>query len=237
MAAGHGDLGFEEAAKRVPFLRALSGPQLERLRPYVKLRRIGPAQRIWHEGDPTADFTFLLRGRAKLVKAGQAGRDAIVDLCGSGELLCSSAVSCFSPYCCSAACLDGAVEVLAIPRREVLDLLEGSPAAARAFVREIAGREMRLARRIGQLSSGQLERRIATLLLHLAEDSGTPEGERSVRIPIALKRQDLADLCSARLETTIRTMRRLGRLGIVRSRPRGFVVDRPALERIARGEG
>ena len=230
-------LDFDKAVQRVPFLRALSGTQLDRLRPCSRLRRVGRGQRVWLEGDPTAEFTFLLQGRAKLVKAGQAGRDAIIDLCSSGDLLCSSAVSCSAPYCCSATALDEAVDVLAIPRRDVLDVLERIPEASRAFVHEIGRREMRLVRRIGQLSSGQLERRLATLLLQLAEESGLPEGERRVRIPLALKRQDLADLCSARLETTIRAMRRLGRRRIVRSLAGGFLVDRAALERIARGDG
>jgi len=237
MSSSAVDLGFDQAVQLVPFLRALSGQQLERLRPYAKLRRVGRGQRVWREGDPTTEFTFLCQGRAKLVKAGEADRDAIVDLCGSGELLCSSAVSCFAPYCCSATPLDAAVLVITIPRRDLLDVLERSPDASRAFVREIAGREMRLARRIGELSSGQLERRIATLLLRLAEESGSREGGEGILIPIALKRQDLADLCSARLETTIRVMRRLGRRGVVRSLPRGFLVDRAALVRIARGDG
>lgn len=229
-------VSFEEAVRRVPFLRALSGPQLARLRAEAKIRRVARGRRVWQEGDPTAEFTFLCQGRAKLVKAGEAGRDAIIDLCGAGELLCSSAVTCFAPYCCSATALDGAVDVLTLPRRQVLDLLEGSREASRAFVREISGREMRLARRIGQLSGGQLERRIAALFLHLGEECGSPQGVSSMRIPIALKRQDLADLCGARIETTIRVMRRLGRVGAVRSVPRGFLADRRALERILRGD-
>jgi len=228
---------FDEAVERVPFLKALPPQQLDRLRPYAKCRRVQRGGRVWREGDATADFTFLIAGRAKLVKAGEAGRDAIVDLCGEGEILCASAVSAFAPYCCSAAALGDSVDVLVIPRRDLLEVLERSPAASRAFIREMTGREMRLARRIGELSSGQVEQRVATLLLHLADDAGVRQANGLVHIPIGLKRQDLADLCSARIETTIRVMRRLGRQGLVRSASRGFVVDRGGLERIARGEG
>jgi CRP-like cAMP-binding protein len=225
---------FDDAVARVAFLKALPPQQLERLRPYAKCRRVPPGGRVWREGDATKEFTFLIGGRAKLVKAGEGGRDAIVDLCGEGELLCSSAVSAFAPYCCSAAALGDSVDVLVISRRNLLEVLERSPAASRAFIREMAGREMRLARRIGELSSGQVEQRVATLLLHLADDSGVRQANGLVHIPIRLKRQDLAELCSARLETTIRVMRRLGRQGLVRSAARGFVVDRGGLERVAR---
>jgi CRP-like cAMP-binding protein len=227
---------FEHAVKQTPFLQALSRKQLEQLRQRARLRQVGSGRPIWSEGDATAEYTFLIQGRAKLVRASEAGREAILDLCRSGDLLCSSAVSCFAPYCCSATSLDGAAEVLVIPRRDLHEVLERSPEASRAFARELAGRELRLARRIEQLSSGTLARRIAALLLHLADESGSPQAAGSVRIPIALKRQDLADLCSARLETTIRVMRQLAGRGIVRSLARGFLVDRPALERIVRGD-
>jgi CRP/FNR family transcriptional regulator len=230
------DAAFDAAGRRIPFLRRLAPALLECLRPEARIRRVARGCRVWQEGDPGHEFTFLSQGRAKLAKAGEAGRDAIVDLCGAGELLSASAVACAAPYCCSATALDDAVEVLSLPRSRVLELLEGSREASRAFVAEMARREMRLARRIGELSGGQLERRLAALFLHLAEEFGGARGEGGVEVPIALNRQDLADLCGARLETAIRVMRRLGREGVVRSLVRrGFLVDPAGLQRIVRG--
>jgi len=228
---------FDEAVRRIPFLRGLSPALIETLRSLARVRRVARGRRIWQEGDPAGEFTFLCDGRAKLVKAGEAGRDAIIDLCRAGELLCSSAVACCAPYCCSATALDDAVDVLSLPRRRVLDVVESSREASRAFVQEMAGRELRLARRIGQLSGGQVERRIASLFQHLVEEFGSARSPEGVHVRLALRRQDIADLCGARLETAIRAMRRLGRMGAVRSAGRsGFVVDPGALARIARGD-
>ncbi len=170
------------------------------------------------------------------MKTNEGGREAILELCGPGELLCASAVCSFAPYCCAAAAMEDDVEVAVVPRRDLLELLERSPVAARAFLHEVTGRGMHLCERVEQLSTGLVERRIATLLLRLAEQVGVPRVDEGTWIPIELSRQDLADLCGTTIETAIRTMTRLGREGVVRSAARGLVVvDRPALETIARG--
>lgn len=229
-------MSFDEAADRVPFLRALPAADRERLRPYTELRRMARGERVWRQGDPTASFAFAVRGRIKLVKTNEGGREVILALCGPGELLCAPVVCSFAPYCCAAVAMEDDAEVAVVPRRDVLELLERSPVAARAFLREVTGRGMHLCERVEQLSTGLVERRIATLLLRLAEQVGVPRGEEGIWIPIELSRQDLADLCGTTIETAIRTMTRLGREGVVSSAARGLVVrDRPALERIARG--
>ena len=225
-----------EAVERVPFLRALPPPDAERLRPYAQCRRVARGEPLWIEGDPTSEFSFVVRGRMKLVRTSEAGREVILELCGPGELLCASAVCSFAPYCCRAVAMEDEALVVVLPRRAVLELLERSPNASRAFLREVTCRGMTLCQRVEELASGQVERRIATLLLRLADQVGVSRGEDGTWIPLPLSRQDLADLVGTTLETAIRTMTRLGRDGIVRTAARGLVVtDRPALEGIAGG--
>jgi CRP/FNR family transcriptional regulator len=230
-------MNFQEASQRIPFLRALPPEELERLRPYAHCRRVSRGDRIWNEGDPTGEFTFLADGRVKLVKSSEAARDVIVDVCGPGELLCSSAVCSFAPYCCSSTSLEDGVAVLVIPRRDVLELIERSSTASRAFLREVTARGMGLSQRIAQLSSGQVERRIASLFGRLADQIGSPREGGGTWIAVSLSRQDLADLCGTTLETAIRVMSRLAREGVLKTVGRGFVlVDRERLDAIHRGE-
>jgi CRP/FNR family transcriptional regulator len=229
-------MDFSEVVARVPFLRALPPADAERLRPYAQFRTLARGQHVWTEGDPTTEFAFVSRGRVKLVKAGETGREVILELCGPGDLLCASAVCSFAPYCCNAAALEEDVEIVALPRRDVFEMLERSPAAARAFMREVTGRGMTLCRRVGELASGQVEQRIATLLLRLADQVGVARDGEGTWIPIPLSRQDLADLCGTTIETAIRVMTRLAREGVVRSAARGLVItDRTLLEDSARG--
>lgn len=59
-------------------------------------------------------------------------------------------------------------------------------------------------------------------------------GQDGTFIPMALSRQDLADLTGTTIETCIRVMSRWGKEGTVRTEKDGFVVlDRAALGKIA----
>lgn len=232
-----GPTTFEHAAERIPFLRALPDRDLQRLRPYAQCRRVARGGSVWLEGDATAGFVFVAQGRVKLVKSSEGGREVILEMCGPGELLCASAVCSFAPSCCSATAMEDGVDVVVVPRRDLLELLERSPDAARAFLREITGRGMNLCQRIEELSSGQVERRIGTLLVRLLDQVGVARKGEGTWIPVALSRQDLADLCGTTIETAIRVMTRLAREGIVQTAARGFLVtDATRLEQIARGQ-
>ena len=229
-------LPFEEVIARVPFLRALARAEQERLRPYSEVRRLGQRQAVWSLDDRLLHYTFLLSGHAKLIRPCESGREVILQLAAPGELLCFGAVSAFSPACCTCVALDEDVLVVMVPRRDVLYILEQNPAAAAAFVREASSREMRLGQRIVELSSGHVEQRISGLLLRLADETGAPAANGRVKIGVKLSRQDLADLCGTTFETTVRTMTKLARDGIVHTLDRGFVVaDRARLAAAARG--
>jgi CRP/FNR family transcriptional regulator len=78
-----------------------------------------------------------------------------------------------------------------------------------------------------------VEARIARLFLKLGENMGRP-GPDGVSIPMALSRQELADLTGTTIETCIRIMSRWGKDDIVRTEKDGFVlVDKAALEELA----
>jgi CRP-like cAMP-binding protein len=226
---------FDTLSARIPLLAALAPADRERLRSQAVVRHVPDGEALWRESEPAAEFLFLLRGRAKLARTSESGREVILDTCGEGELLCGSAACAGLRYCCTAAALHAPAAVLALPRRAVLDAMEHNPGVALALLEEASRRESHLARRIEELSSGHVERRVAALLLRLAEQLGVPRADDGTWIPVSLSRQDLADLCGTTVETAIRTMTRLRRDGVVRSAGGGFIVaDLRRLAGIAR---
>ena len=63
---------------------------------------------------------------------------------------------------------------------------------------------------------------------------GQPRGS-GVFVPLALSRQDLADLAGTTMETSIRIMSRWGKEGVVATETNGFLVSsREELESLAR---
>jgi CRP-like cAMP-binding protein len=224
----------KQLGTRVPFFRHVKPEELDRLLPHLELRTLKRGERYWHEGQLGDSFAFLLRGRVKSAKTTLGGREAITHLSGPGEMLCASTVCEFKPHCCSATALEDETEVLAVPRRLVMDLFERSPAVARALLHEITQQSIAACERIEELSSGQVEQRLATVLLKLGERRGVrrPDG---LFIPIPLSRQDMAEMCGTTVETCIRTISRLRENGVLQTRSSGFLItDRRALAELAR---
>src|SRR5437773_183914 len=97
----------------------------------------------------------------------------------------------------------------------------------------VSHRLMELTTRLTELTGGRVEARLARFLLKLTDDIGQrrPEG---VFIPLALSRQELADMIGTTIETSIRIMSRWGKEDVVRTEKDGFVVvDRAALETVS----
>ena len=227
---------LERAWSEVPFFASLSSPERRRLASRARIRRLSRADYLWRLGSPSHEFMFVLRGRVKLTTSSPDGRESIVNLREPGQLVCAGAACAGTPYCCTAIAHGEALDVAVLARTDLLAALEQNPAACRAFLEEMASCTVTLCHRVGELTSGAVERRLAMMLLRLADHLGEPRPDGSVWIPVALSRQDLAELCNTVAETATRTMRRLARAGIVETRARGFVVrDRKALATIADG--
>jgi CRP-like cAMP-binding protein len=94
-------------------------------------------------------------------------------------------------------------------------------------------RLVELTNRLAQLSGTRVEPRFARLFLKLADQMGREE-RGGLFIPLALSRQELADMTGTTIETGIRIMSRWGKEEVVRTEKDGFVIlDRRTLEATA----
>jgi CRP/FNR family transcriptional regulator len=100
---------------------------------------------------------------------------------------------------------------------------------------EDLGRKLRDANDlIRALTTETVEKRIATVLLKLAEKVGRPE-ERGIRLKIQLSRQDLADMAGTTIETAIRVLSKFtkNRL-LIKDGKHIIILDRAALTSLSR---
>jgi CRP-like cAMP-binding protein len=216
-------LGAEAA--NIPFFRGMTAAQRARLAVASSVRVFARGEVVFRDDDPSQAFGFVLRGRVKLTKTAHDGSSVILQTPGRGRLICAVAVCKAQPFCCTCLAMEDDTEILFVERGELLEVIGGNNAAALGFVREVCECNEASCQRIEVLGSKTIERRIAMLLLKLAEHSGTALPEGATRVPIALSRQELAALCGTTLETAIRVMSSLKRAGIVRTVARGFVID------------
>jgi CRP-like cAMP-binding protein len=222
---------IEEALRSTALYRGLSNEDRARLVPVATVKSFDKGATIFSEGDP-ADFLYtILRGRVKVVKMIPSGKEVILEIFGAGDPVGAVVAYEGRPYPASAIALESA-SLLLVRRAPFFALLETHPSLARGFMLGLTQRIVELTRRIPEVAGGRVETRFAHLFLKLSDKVGRvgPEG---IAIPMALSRQDLADLTGTTIETCIRIMSRWNKEGLVRTERDGFVVlDRAALEKL-----
>jgi CRP/FNR family transcriptional regulator len=214
----------------VPLFQSLKPAERESLRPLVRLKSYEEGETIFREGQPALMFHFVLGGRVKIVKTAAAGRDVILEIFGPGDPVGALAAYEERDFPATAVALE-ATTLLSVPRREFFALLAANPMLARGLLLGLTRRMVELTRKLAERNS-RVEYRVARLFLTLADRVGRPEG-RATRIPIALGRQEIADLVGTTQETAIRIMSRWGKDGIVVTDDQGFLIPgRAALEAV-----
>lgn len=222
----------EDAIRRTAMFRRLSESDRAHLAAVSKLKRYGKGDLVFGEGDPSDMFAVVVSGRVKIVKMTPAGKDVILEIFGTGDPFGAVAAYEGRPFPASAIALDETLCLLT-PRASFFALLEQHPSLVRGLLLGLTQRLVELTNRLTELTGGRVEARIARLFLKLADNTGRPSADGIV-IPMALSRQELADLTGTTIETCIRIMSRWGKDELVRTEKDGFVLlDRTALEELA----
>jgi CRP/FNR family cyclic AMP-dependent transcriptional regulator len=221
----------EPLLKGNPLYRRLSDEDRRRLGEVSLVRSYSKGTTIFSEGDPS-DFLYTVEsGRVKVAKMLGGGKEVILEILGAGDPLGAVAAYESRPYPASAEALEDCTLIL-VRRGALFALLETCPSLVRGLLNGLSFRLLELTRRIAEVTGSRVEARLAQVMLMLADRMGRPEA-RGVFIPLALSRQDLADLTGTTLETSIRIMSRWGKEEVVLTEKEGFLVyDRAALERL-----
>jgi CRP-like cAMP-binding protein len=187
---------------------------------------------LFFEGDPAEWLVFVAEGRVKMIKHSESGRETILATFGPGQIVGEVGVLVGEIYPATAQVLESAV-TYGLRRAEYVELVQGHPDLAWALIEELGRRLQRAHETIRSLAVERVERRVARVLLRMAntagervEDAGTPG---AVRITVHLSRQDVADMAGTVIETAIRAMSKFQKQGLIETREGHIVLLRPHL--------
>jgi len=223
---------LDETLRRTTIFRRLSPDDRQRLMAVAQVREFDKGSTLFSEGDGSDWLYTIVSGRVKVSKVTIRGTDLILEIFGPGDPVGAVAAYESRAYPATAVALEPTTCLL-IPRRAFFSLLEAHPTMVRGLLGGLTHRLVELTNRLAELSGGRIEARLARFLLKLADDMGQrrPDG---IFIPLALSRQEIADMIGTTIETSIRIMSRWGKDNVVRTEKDGFlVVDRATLEAIA----
>jgi CRP-like cAMP-binding protein len=215
-----------------PVFRRLAPGDRQTIARVSTIRRYAKGDTIFEQGMPADAFYTIASGRVKIFKMMPTGKDLILEVFGTGDPLGAVAAYDGRPFPAGAVALEDTACVI-IPRASFFSLLEQHPSVVRGLMLGLTIRLVELTNRLAELSGGRIEPRFARLFLKLAGEMGRQE-RGGTFVPLALSRQELADMTGTTIETCIRIMSRWGKQEVVRTEKDGFViVDRKALDTVA----
>ncbi len=201
-----------KAISKIPFFESLEDRDLSRLEPYFHEYEFKRNQHLFWEGDPASRIYVIKSGRVRLLKTSASGKKMVLEVMVPGQI-CGGATLFGDTHRNGAQAVEPTV-VYGLSRESYDELLSKYPGIARGIIKYLGAKLMDAHDVIISLVSSKVESRIAAVIVRLCENHGTPTGD-GIMINIRLTRQDIADIVGSTVETTIRTMSKFQKEGIL----------------------
>lgn len=206
----------------LPNLSQSDRQQVENLQQPEKVAR---NQAIFSEGQVPKGVFLIVSGKVKIFATGDEGKQQIIHIAKTGELIGFRAMFSEEQYRVSAIALeDGAIGFIGKP--EFTQFLDGNKAVRNAVIRELAKELGERAMYVTLLAQKTVRERLAIALMRLSEVYADE--------PINLTREDLANYVGTATETLIRLLKDFRKEGLIEVQTRKLrILDAGGLVRIA----
>lgn len=220
--------------KSLPLFKDMSDADLDVFLGHASIRRVAQGEPVFKQGQQADNFFLLLNGRLKVTQVTGDGQQVIVRVVHPGELF-GFAVALQRPDYPGTAQAAIESEVLVWPSELWSQLIECSGRAAVSAIQTM-GKQLEDAHtRIREMSTQEVERRVAHAILRLSLLAGR-QGGGGIEIAFPISRQDIAEMTGTTLHTVSRILSAWEAQGLVGcGRQKVIVRDLEGLSRLAEG--
>lgn len=215
--------------KKVPLFASMNEDELSALATIAMERRYQKGRIIFMEGEPGEAIYFLKSGLVKVNKQDEDGREHILHYVNPGDVFAEVVLFDAGGYPATAEVVEDA-EVGMIRNRDMDYVLVKNPEMALDLLKIMARRLRNAQHQIMELALKDTTRRLAGLLLKLADEHGV-KTESGVQICLPLTNQELANMVGTSRETVNRILSEFRRKKVVATtKQQGIVVYKSKLE-------
>lgn len=199
--------------KKVSIFNALSDTDTKEISHYLVPETFAKKEFIFSEGDPS-DWLFIVKkGKVKITKLSNEGKELILEVVPPNEIFGGIAVVRGFPYPANAVAMEDS-EILKMSRKNLLSIMDRFPNLMYCMAMNIGDRIKDTHETLKNIALEKVESRIASLLIKLSDKAGEKVSE-GVAITMKLTKQDIAEMVGTTVETSIRTMSKLTKAGLV----------------------
>ena len=220
----------ESVLRKTQLFAKLTDAEMRTLCARVSKRQFGRGETLFSEGDECRGLFVVAAGKIRIFKLSAAGREQVLAIEEPGSSFAELPVFDGGVYPASASALEE-TEVLFISRKDFQNYCREHPEVALKVLAVVGSRLRRLVAIIEDLSFTTVRHRLISLLLRLADTSGTAT-KQGVRLELSETHQDMAAELGTVRELVSRNLSRLQAEGLLEISGRMILVkDLPGLKK------
>jgi CRP-like cAMP-binding protein len=209
----------------LPLFAGISSADLDVILGEARSIRFPKNSAVFQQGEDAHSFFVLLHGHVRASKTTPAGDQIVVRYVATGETFGVAPAIGLKHYPATAIAVDDSI-VLAWPTAIWPRLVAQFPALATNTLQTVGARLQETHTKVIEISTQQVERRIAHALLRLVKQSGR-KVEHGVEIDFPISRQDIAQMTGTTLHTVSRTLSAWEEQGLVEGSRQRIVIREP----------
>ncbi len=214
--------------KRVPIFSSLSEQEFAFLMTHLVQRRFQAGELIFSEGDPCTGLYVVQSGNVRIFKSSVGGREQVLTIDGPGSSIAELPVFDGGNYPASAQAVTDC-SLFFVSRQDFQNLCLQYPQVSLKVLRVVGGRLRRLVGIIEELSFTTVRHRLIALLIRLAKQEHSRNGD-TVMLMLPANNSELAAQIGTVRELVSRNLSRLQADGLIEVDNRSVKI--PSIKRL-----
>ncbi|RUX07269.1 MULTISPECIES: Crp/Fnr family transcriptional regulator [unclassified Mesorhizobium] len=200
---------------QLPLFQGMTAEEQSEILRSARSSRYAKESTIFEQETEAHSFFVLISGHIRVVRTTPDGQQVIARYISEGEIFGVAAALGRTTYPASALAAVDCV-VLTWPNALWAEMARRFPAFGATTYRTVGTRLQETQTRVVEMSTEQVEQRIAHALLRLANQTGR-KTESGIEIDFPISRQDIAEMTGTTLHTVSRVLSRWEDIGIIAS--------------------
>ncbi len=209
----------------LPLFAGLGPAELDDVLRDARSLRVEKNEPVFEQGAEATSFFLLLHGHVRAAKTTPDGHQMVVRYVSPGEIFGVAPAIGLLRYPATATAVADSV-VLAWPSSRWAELTVRHPSIAAGAMQTIGARLQEAHTRIIEMTTEEVERRVAHALLRLAKQAGR-KIEKGIEIDFPISRQDLAEMTGTTLHSVSRVLSAWEKSGLVEGGRQRIVLADP----------
>ncbi len=195
--------------KRSFLFGSLSEKELTVISSFCSQKKLSKNHVLFNEGDDANSFYMIVYGKLKIYKINPEGKEHIIHLHSSNEIIAEAAIFDKKYYPASCKAVDSSM-VIQIPKKDFVELIKNNPSISLKFMSAYSKRLREFVSTIEELSSSDVKKRLARYIINNIE---VTNNKGSLKLHISKK--ELASMLGTVPETISRSLAHLKENGLI----------------------